>query len=502
MSTGSGHSHGRKLAAVLLAVPLGMACARVQAPSGGPRDLDGPQVLATSPEPFAVIEASGDPIRITFNERISEQGARGSLDQAVQISPQSGEIDVRHRKDALEVRMEGGLQPDLVYRVTLIPTVQDLFQNRMLQPFEFVFSTGAEIVPTALAGMVFDRITSDPIEGVRVTARSQAAGAAEAQGPTHVALSDSAGVFAFRYLPPLGRYVLVAWVDQNRNRDPDFLEPVGDAFAEIIGVDTLLTEIHLLLPDTTPAFVTDAEVLDSVTVTVEFDDYLDPEVPLGGVIAALALNSFPVGPAVQEILHEREYLARQQVREDSLRAVEDSLMILEATLAADSLLQAGDTAAASEVVEAIPDPPPAPPTPQVEADEALNLPKRTIYVILSDTLITETQYELSVQGVINLNNVPSGGGTAEIVREAAPPVDSAAIADSILAADSTGAVLEPTPADTLPPDTLRSDPGGLGRGAGAPGRGGRDATIPWGRSSVQGALPGRGRSGLRGGGLR
>ena len=499
MSTGSGHSHGRALAAVLFAILLGVACARVQAPSGGPRDLDGPQVLATAPEPFAVVEASGEPIRIRFNERISEQGARGSLGQAVQISPQSGEIEVRHRRDALEVRMEGGLQPDLVYRVTLIPTVQDLFQNRMLQPFEFVFSTGAEMVPNALAGMVFDRITSDPIEGVRVTARSQAPGAAEAQGPTHVAISDSAGVFAFRYLPPLGRYLLLAWVDQNRNRDPDFLEPVGDAFAEIVGTDTLFTAIHLLLPDTTAAIVTDAEVLDSVTVTVEFDDYLDPEVPLGGVIAALARNSFPVGPAVREILHEREYLAREQAREDSLRAVEDSLMIIDQTRVADSLLQAGDTAAASAAVEAIADPPPAPSTPPAEDDEALSLPKRSIYVILSDTLITEIRYELSVAGVINLNNVPSGGGTVEIMREAAP-VDSAAIADSTLAADSTEAVLEPTPPDTLSPDTLRSDPAGFGRGAGASGSGARNSRIPRGRASVQWTLPGRGRSSLRGGG--
>ncbi len=509
----------------LLAILTGAACARPQSPSGGPPDQSGPQVIVTVPDPFSVIEASDEPIRITFNEHISEQGAAGPLDQAVQVSPESGAIEVRHRKDALEVKMEGGLHPDLVYRVTVRPTVQDLFRNAMPQPFEFVFSTGAEMLPNALAGMVFDRITGEPIEGVRVTARSQPLVEGDARGPTHVAISDSAGVFAFRYLPPLGRYVLVAWQDQNRNREADFLEPVGESFQEVSGADTLFTDIRLLRPDTTAAIVTDAEVVDSVTLTVEFDDYLDAEVPLGGVIAALALDSVPVGPPVREILHEREYLIRLQAIEDSLRVVADSLQILESTRAADSLLQAGDTAAAAAVVEALPDPPPAPEGQRGEDDEAMDLPKRSIYVILSDTLITEAAYELSVAGIININNVTSGGGTAEIVR-AAPPVDSTAIADSILAADSAAAALDPQPPDTIPadtltadtiptptiptdavpadtirPDTLRRDGGRFGRGAAALGRDVRNSPVPWGRSSGGLPPPERRRLGSRGRGL-
>ena len=61
------------------------SCANQGAPSGGPRDLTGPQVVETFPDTFAVIAAFDDEIRIVFDERISERGVEGTLDGAVII---------------------------------------------------------------------------------------------------------------------------------------------------------------------------------------------------------------------------------------------------------------------------------------------------------------------------------------------------------------------------------------------------------------------------------
>ena len=72
------------------------SCANQGGPPGGPRDLTGPQVVETFPDTFAVVAAFDDEIRIVFDERISERGARGTLDGAVTISPESGEVRVRH----------------------------------------------------------------------------------------------------------------------------------------------------------------------------------------------------------------------------------------------------------------------------------------------------------------------------------------------------------------------------------------------------------------------
>ena len=145
------------------------SCANQGVPPGGPQDRTGPQVVETVPDTFAVVTAFDDEIRIVFDERISERAVQGTLDAAVIISPESGVVSVRHSSRALRVTMAGGFQPDEVYRVTVLPMVQDLFRNEMPGAFEFIFSTGAEMTPTVLAGSVVDRITEEAIEGARVT---------------------------------------------------------------------------------------------------------------------------------------------------------------------------------------------------------------------------------------------------------------------------------------------------------------------------------------------
>ena len=467
-------------ALALMAVIAVASCARAQAPPGGPPDLSGPQVTVTDPEPFAEVEAFDEAIKIAFNERISERGASGSLAQAVQISPESGEIEVRHKKDGLEIKMEGGFLPDLIYRVTVMPFVQDLFRNKMPQPFEFVFSTGAEMLPNVIAGMVFDRLSGDVVGGARVIARHQPlvlSGVGEAQGPTHVALTDSSGVFAFRYLPPVGRYTLTAFNDRNRNREADFSEPTGSGFQAVSGADTVFADMSLLMPDTIAAVVSDADVIDSVTVALQFDDFLDPAAPLDGIVATLARDSVPDVVQVLQVLHERDFQVRAEAIEDSLW-VADSVRIVESERLADSLLAAGDSAAAAEEIDGRSTLGPAPDIARRD-DPDRDLPKRRVYLLLSDTLIFDETYEVSVAGVTNINGIPDGGGSEEFLR-VTPPVDSVAIADSIMAADSATAAADsidaqaelgaddvlapdtvpaaPPPPDTVPPDTLARGP--------------------------------------------
>lgn len=507
-----------RLMAVLLVVA---SCARAQGPPGGPPDLSGPQVTVTDPEPFAEVEAFDDVIKIGFNERISERGASGTLAQAVQVSPESGEIEVRHKKDGLEIKMEGGFLPDLVYRVTVMPSVQDLFRNGMPQPFEFVFSTGAEMLPNVIAGMVFDRLSGEVVEGARVTARVQplvVGGVGEVQGPTHVAITDSSGVFAFRYLSPVGRYTLTAFSDRNRNREADFSEPTGSGFQSVSGADTVFAEMSLLMPDTIAAVVSDANVVDSVTVSVQFDDFLDPAAPLDGIEAMLMRDSVPDAILVLEVLHERDFQVRAEVISDSLW-VTDSARVEASVRLVDSLLAAGDSAAAEEEVTARPTLGPAPDIAGRD-DPDRDLPKRTVYLLLSDTLLFDETYQVSVTGATNINGIPDGGGLEEFSR-LTPPIDSVAIADSIMAADSAAAAasadsadarrdgaddaispdtvqaVPPLP-DTVPPDTLARGPGPVGAdrlGRSVPERQSRFAIAPTTRGSGSpGLARGRGWS--------
>ena len=394
------------------------SCANQGAPPGGPQDLTGPQVVETFPDTFAVLPAFDDEIRIVFNERISESGAQGSLDGSVIISPESGEVRVRHSGRALRVTMAGGFPPDQVYRVTVQPVVQDLFGNSLADAFEFVFSTGADMTPTVLAGAIVDRITDRPIEGARVVARAEGSPGVEGSDdpvvPAHVAHTDERGVYALRYVPS-GRYEITAFVDQDRNGGPNDLEPVGTGREVLNPADTVLLNFALLVPDTTPAMVGSVDVVDSLTLAVEFDDFLDPASELTGASASLGPDS--VGPAeVAAIMHERDYMDRRDAIRDSLH-VSDSIRFEEDQQRIESLRSAGDSAAANEIESELT--PPRPPAQRSESVlRARDLPKQVLYLLLADTLATDQPYELVVQGVTNINGVPDGGGNAEVLREA------------------------------------------------------------------------------------
>ena len=394
------------------------SCANQGAPSGGPQDLTGPQVVETFPDTFAVVEAFDDEIRIGFDERISESGVQGPLDDAVIISPESGEVRVRHSSRALRVTMVGGFQPDQVYRVTVQPVVQDLFRNVMVDAFEFIFSTGAEMTPTVLAGSIVDRITGQPVDGARVTAHIERPPGVERSDdelvPTHVAITDSSGVYAFRYVPS-GRYEITAFMDQNRNGEPDDIEPIGTAEEELNPADTLFRDFSLLAPDTTPAMVGSVEVVDSLTLAAEFDDFLDPDSELVGVSASLGPDSLSPTEVVS-ILHERDYLDRRDAIQDSLH-VADSIQFVEEQQRIELLRSAGDSIAADEIEAELRTPRPPAGSGGREL-QTRDLPKRVLYLLLADTLALDQPYELALSGVTNINGVPGGGGTAEVLREA------------------------------------------------------------------------------------
>jgi hypothetical protein len=291
----------------------------------------------------------------------------------------------------------------------------------MAGPFEFVFSTGAEMTPTVLAGSVIDRITEEPIEGARVTARAQRPPGVDTPvdtlAPIHVATTDSDGVYAFRYVPS-GRYEIRAFQDRNRNRSYDDLEPTEAGVEVLNPADTVLVDFALLAPDTTPALIGIVDVVDAATLNVEFDDFLDPAVELIGVTASLGPDSLSP-PEVFAVMHERDFLVRRDEAQDSVH-VADSIRFEEGQEQIEALLSAGDSTGAAELESEL-----RPPRPRIQSSEsqlrARDLPTRGIYVLLADTLAMDRPFELTIAGVRNINDVPDGGGTAEVLREAPPP---------------------------------------------------------------------------------
>ncbi len=462
----------RALGPALAALIAGWAgaCANQGAPPGGPEDKRPPVVVRTEPDTFATLTDLGSRVRFYFDERISESVSNGSLDDAVTVSPLTGEVRVHHDSRSLSVEVRGGFRPGLVYRVTLLPVVSDLFGNQMRDPFELVFSTGGTASPTALAGQVWDRITGRGVDGAVVHAVGD-------DSLVYVATSDAQGIYAFRYLPS-GTFALTGFEDGDRNGEVGDREAQGEVVASVAPMDTALVDIPILTPDTTPAAALRASALDSVTVVVEFDDYLDPGQDSDGIGLELSRDGGPA-PGVARVLLEGEYgayvgqVSDSLMRLDSIDAARRATArarALRASALSDSAAVGRDTAAAaapSDTVGGAPGapggaqepprrrPPPRLPGPARSTGAAATvpgrvLPGRRIVALLDAPVLFDVEYQVDVSSVTNINGLGGGGGSVTLVREAPAPA----------AADSAGASVSPDSASAVgaPPDSLPPAP--------------------------------------------
>ena len=449
MSSRPGVTGGDRISvvgAVAAAVAVGLAgsCARTGAPPGGDLDFYPPVVIRTTPDTFETLEAFDGPLVIEFSERISERTVSGTLDDAVLISPALGEVGVSHGRSSLEVRMSGGFRAGLVYRVTVLPTVRDMFNNPLLAPFEWVFSTGPDFHAGVVAGMVIDRITGEPVEGAAV---QMSDAGLDSTDVVFVARTDTSGIFALRYVPT-GQYMVRAFEDRNRNQEADDFEAQGQLL-RLLGVnDTLLFDLVVLTPDTSAAVLAQVALVDSMTLGLTFDDHLDPQLLLANVTVGLVpvpdtteegVSVPPAGPGVDRILHDQDF----QTHQDSVREAQALARAAEAEAAArDST--AGDPGTpviaptARDPGGRIPGPganllrPPG--QEQSVLPEGVPLPSQQLFVLLEAPLPAGHSYRVVVTSVTNINDVPGGGGERPIRREPPPEVaDTAAVAP-----DTTG----------------------------------------------------------------
>lgn len=412
-----------RAAALLCALAGAAACARPYAPPGGERDVVPPGLVSTTPAALAIVPASDEPVIFRFDERISERGFSEAL---FNVSPLDSALRIDRSGSEVKVGIDGGWRPNRVYRVVLLPGLRDLFGNERRAPVELVFSTGAPVGNTALAGMVTDRLTGAPARAGVVDAVHAA------EGARYTAIADSSGFYSLRYLP-VGAYDVRAYDDQNGNRRRDGLEPVDSGHSVVFDqpIDTVALIFSVLSPDTIAPRAMNAAALDSLHVRVEFDDHFDPAVALEAVTAQVhALpDSVPYASAVR-VMPAAVFIAEQQAAAEAAAAAQAAADSV-ARAAADSAARAADTAG---VVLPPPDtmrqPTPVRPAGAVRAGPVRqgdepgrdpDLPTREI-VIQLDRPLRPGSYAITVVGIVNLHGL-AGGGTITFDVSAPPSED-------------------------------------------------------------------------------
>jgi hypothetical protein len=454
-------------------VALVTTCANVEAPPGSGPDFDPPAVLERFPAPGAVVPDLDDDAWIRFDEPI--QSPR-NLERGLDLSP-AWDWKFNPRRSGFSVRPRGGWQPGVVYHVRVPRGVSDLLRNTTRESTEWMFSTGPEISETRIFGTIYDRI--------------QGAGARDARilflppdSIPYSTVSDTGGVFSMRSLPP-GEYVVLGFVDQNRNRrldrDMETYDSALVSLPESTSRDAL--DLWMIPPDSTPPVLVGAIAFDPLTVVLEFDEPLDPEasfdsvrisvVPtLGGAeltVVKLQVGqpgTPPTGPAGRtapggqppDSLTDEE----PDIRPDSLDLQERVEVVDSLAGVADSVGAAGDPVSAADSLAVGARARGARGQPSLTErgnTEARERPYPFLTVTLEQPL-TEDTFRIAITGVSNLRGLTGGGDTTFVYVAPLPalaPADSEEDPSAAPAAieDSTG--VRPAPLTPAPPLPQRDD---------------------------------------------
>lgn len=362
-------------------------CANVSPPPGGPADTIPPALLSIRPDSGAVVPGFRDRVVFEFDEAISERDIQAS----VTLFPLERRPDLDKAKRELKVKPRAGWVENRIYHIIVNPVVQDLFNNRIPQAIPFVFSTGLPIPANRTQGIVNDRITGQALREGRVdmvlmpdTLRYGTA-------------IDSAGTFRLSALPP-GDYLAIGYEDLNSNSRADDFDRSDTARVSLGPADTLTLEFKVFRHDTAGPVLTEVQPLDSVTLELRFDGYLDPEARLDtSLVELLSLaDSTPV--PVDTVLHDWAY----DTWRDSLAAIRAAA---QDTAVRDTLQPPG----AAEPDTAPPAPAPLgarAPAQQARdtATAAQPLPARQIFVIAA-TPIPPGAVRVRVRQIVNLTGL-------------------------------------------------------------------------------------------------
>lgn len=133
----------------LVALLLAAACARIEAPPGGPPDRQGPRVASHRPADAVVNLGVRPEFRFEFDEWVNRASAVGE----VYLSPShEGGLELDWFYRTLIVRPRQDLPPDRTFLLELGTGIKDMGGNRMDQPFRLAFSTGAALDTFAFEG--------------------------------------------------------------------------------------------------------------------------------------------------------------------------------------------------------------------------------------------------------------------------------------------------------------------------------------------------------------
>lgn len=199
---------------IVLAIGLLLPrCAKIVAPTGGPKDTLAPVLIRSNPEPNA-INFKGQKISMHFNEYIQLKDLQKKL---VLSPPQKQLPEIRLKGKGFDVVFAEELIPNVTYTLYFDDAIGDNNEGNKISNFVFAFSTGPYIDSLVVTGKIVDSYTLDPVEGMLVMLYDRFTDSLPLRDkPLYVSKTNKQGYFSLNNLKA-SDYKIFALSDANSN---------------------------------------------------------------------------------------------------------------------------------------------------------------------------------------------------------------------------------------------------------------------------------------------
>ncbi len=199
----------------LLVLILIAGCAKIASPTGGPKDLNPPEIVKSNPV-NGVTNFKGDKIVITFNEYV----VLDKINEKFMVSPpmkKKPQISLKRKNVIIEYDEE--LKDSTTYTFYFQDAIRDLNESNPIDNYQFVFSTGPVVDSLSVTGNVYNGFSLNPPEETSVLLyRELADTAVIKQLPAYISRVDKKGYFRIDNVKK-GTYRLYALKDGDNSKN-------------------------------------------------------------------------------------------------------------------------------------------------------------------------------------------------------------------------------------------------------------------------------------------
>lgn len=203
----------KKYSLFIFIVFLMTACAKIVAPTGGPKDVTPPKVVKEQPA-NRNLNFHEKSIKITFNEFV----VLNNPSKTVVVSPplkENPELEVVNK--SVVIRLPDSLRENTTYSIVLAETIKDFTEGNILPIYEYTFSTGTQIDSFMLSGKLIDAKTLQPVKDILIFLYDEDIDSLpKTTRPTYLTKTQSNGIFTFNNIKN-DDYKLFALNDINAN---------------------------------------------------------------------------------------------------------------------------------------------------------------------------------------------------------------------------------------------------------------------------------------------